>query len=175
MTSSKFGLWLLSVSALTFPVQAADSPYISQEEAVSMAITAPNNIKNTVNRSIKAEVVGLNRSFTNIATRRNALMGKSASPNDVDWSQTTNNPEDVANKINTILDLNAKPEDFIHLLEPIEEDETQENADKETNTTEKLQDQTPQNEKTISQEEPKQIIIEDDTVKHLSTRRRFGQ
>ena len=175
MTSYKFGLWLLSVSALAIPAQAADSPYITPEEAVSMAITAPNNIKSTVTRSIKAEVVGLNRSYTNLAARRNAQLGKSSAQGDIDWSKTPDNPEDVANKINTILDLNAKPEDFIHLLEPIEEDETQENADKETNTTEKLQDQTPQNEKTISQEEPKQIIIEDDTVKHLSTRRRFGQ
>ena len=172
MTLYKFGLWLLLLSTFGFTAQATDSPYISLEDAVSMAITAPNNIKNTVNRSIKAEIVGLNRSFTNLAIRHNKILG---SQTDTDWSKISDNPEDVANKINTILGLNTKPEDFIHLLEPIDEVEHKGTEDKESGTSEELQNPTPQYENTIIQEEPKQIIIEDDTVKHLSTRRRFGQ
>ena len=180
MTSYKFGLWLLSVSALAIPAQAADSPYITPEEAVSMAITAPNNIKSTVTRSIKSEVVGLNRSYTNLAARRNAQLGKSSAQGDIDWSKTPDNPEDVANKINSILNLNAKPEDFIHLLEPIEEDEADEKNKDNKDSAEKSAEEpiTPDNNvqtEINNNTEPEQIEIEDDTVKHLSTRRRFGK
>ena len=167
---------MLSLSVFAIPAQATDSPYISPEEAVSMAITAPNNIKNTVSRAVQAEVIGLNRSYTNLAARRNELAGKT-SADTTDWSKTPDNPEDVANKINNILDLNAKPEDFIHLLEPIEEEE--ENKDNK-NSEEKSAEEpiTPDNNvqtEINNNAEPKQIEIEDDTVKHLSTRRRFGK
>ena len=167
---------MLSLSVFAIPAQATDSPYISPEEAVSMAITAPNNIKNTVSRAVQAEVIGLNRSYTNLAARRNELAGKT-SADTTDWSKTPDNPEDVANKINNILDLNAKPEDFIHLLEPIEEEE--ENKDNK-NSEEKSAEEpiTPDNNvqtEINNNAEPEQIEIEDDTVKHLSTRRRFGK
>ena len=170
------GILVLSLSVFAIPAQATDSPYISPEEAVSMAITAPNNIKNTVSRAVQAEVIGLNRSYTNLAARRNELAGKT-SADTTDWSKTPDNPEDVANKINNILDLNAKPEDFIHLLEPIEEEE--ENKDNK-NSEEKSAEEpiTPDNNvqtEINNNAEPEQIEIEDDTVKHLSTRRRFGK
>ena len=95
-------------------------------------------------------------------------------------------------KIIDIYDLNAQPEDFIHLLEPIdensEEEVTEENTEGTAQDKEKTKEQLAngKDEKSTEinadaknnqnpQSDTAQVQEEDTTVKHLSVRRRFGK
>ena len=228
-----FGLLLLSVSFFALPTQAADSPYTTPEEAVLLAIKPRNDVKNTLNKAVPAEVAGLNRAFSskhiissreqtlkkyNLPSSGNYTSSKSSCPNgncvdgapaarpdissDAPQAQVTystekyplvpDTPEAVSNKIIDIYDLNAQPEDFIHLLEPIDENSeeevteetTEETAQDEEKTKEQLADGKDEKSAETSSEAPNnnntqsdttQIQEEDATVKHLSVRRRFGK
>ena len=217
-----FGLLLLSVSFFALPTQAADSPYTTPEEAVLLAIKPRNDVKNTLNKAVPAEVAGLNRAFSskriissreqtlkkyNLPSSGNFTSSKSSCSNGncVDGApqaQVTystekyplvpDTPEAVSNKIIDIYDLNAQPEDFIHLLEPIDENSeeevteetTEETAQDEEKTKEQLADGKDEKSAETSSEAPNnnntqsdttQIQEEDATVKHLSVRRRFGK
>ena len=132
MKSARFGFLLLSAVVLPFAVQAGELPFLTPEEAVSMAITPRNNVKNTLNKAVPAEVAGLNRAFSSRTTwsKRNQVLKE----NNLLASATTMNPsephplvadtpEAVSGKIINILDLNNQPEDFIHLLQPQEDEE----------------------------------------------------
>lgn len=59
MKSARFGFLLLSSVVLPFAVQAGELPFLTPEEAVSMAITPRNNVKNTLHKAVPAEVAGL--------------------------------------------------------------------------------------------------------------------
>lgn len=63
MKSARFGFLLLSSVVLPFAVQAGELPFLTPEEAVSMAITPRNNVKNTLHKAVPAEVAGLNQSI----------------------------------------------------------------------------------------------------------------
>ena len=217
-----FGLLLLSVSVFALPTQAADSPYTTPEEAVLLAIKPRNDVKNTLNTAVPAEVAGLNRAFSskhiifsreqtlkkyNLPSSGNFTSSKSSCPNgncvdgapQAQVTYSTENyplvpdtPEAVSNKIIDIYDLKAQPEDFIHLLEPIDENSeeevteetTEETAQDEEKTKEQLADGKDEKSAETSSEAPNnnntqsdttQIQEEDATVKHLSVRRRFGK
>lgn len=195
MKSARFGFLLLSSVVLPFAVQAGELPFLTPEEAVSMAITPRNNVKNTLNKAVPAEVAGLNRAFSSRTTwsKRNQVLKE----NNLLASATTMNPsephplvadtpEAVSGKIINILDLNNQPEDFIHLLQPQEDEEetaeeNQENTEEEENK-EKADKTSENNIETVAETTPEtnkgteeKIKEEDDGVKHISVRRRFGQ
>ena len=199
-----------------------------------MAITPRNNVKNTLNKAVPAEVVGLNRAFSSRTTwakrnqvlkennmsaadlyhpRNNVCTGTRIGSDCIDGtsaaemkplefnntpSQTlkiteqyplvADTPEAVSNKIIGILDLNNQLEDFIHLLQPEEDEgetaeENQENTEDEKGTNEK-DEKTSENDKETAEgitletdKDTKEKIKEedDDGVKHIFVRRRFGQ
>lgn len=195
MKSARFGFLLLSAVVLPFAVQAGELPFLTPEEAVSMAITPRNNVKNTLHKAVPAEVAGLNRAFSSRTTwsKRNQVLKE----NNLLASATTMNPsephplvadtpEAVSGKIINILDLNNQPEDFIHLLQPQEDEEetaeeNQENTEEEENK-EKADKTSENNIETVAETTPEtnkgteeKIKEEDDGVKHISVRRRFGQ
>mgnify|MGYP000821705753 FL=1 len=197
MKSARFGFLLLSAVVLPFAVQAGELPFLTPEEAVSMAITPRNNVKNTLNKAVPAEVAGLNRAFSSRTTwsKRNQVLKE----NNLLASATTMNPsephplvadtpEAVSGKIINILDLNNQPEDFIHLLQPQEDEEetaeeNQENTEEEEKENKEKADKTSENNiETVAETAPEtnkgteeKIKEEDDGVKHISVRRRFGQ
>lgn len=197
MKSARFGFLLLSSVVLPFAVQAGELPFLTPEEAVSMAITPRNNVKNTLNKAVPAEVTGLNRAFSSRTTwsKRNQVLKE----NNLLASATTMNPsephplvadtpEAVSGKIINILDLNNQPEDFIHLLQPQEDEEetaeeNQENTEEEEKENKEKADKTSENNiETVAETAPEtnkgteeKIKEEDDGVKHISVRRRFGQ
>ena len=197
MKSARFGFLLLSSVVLPFAVQAGELPFLTPEEAVSMAITPRNNVKNTLNKAVPAEVAGLNRAFSSRTTwsKRNQVLKE----NNLLASATTMNPrephplvadtpEAVSGKIINILDLNNQPEDFIHLLQPQEDEEetaeeNQENTEEEEKENKEKADKTSENNiETVAETAPEtnkgteeKIKEEDDGVKHISVRRRFGQ
>ena len=197
MKSARFGFLLLSSVVLPFAVQAGELPFLTPEEAVSMAITPRNNVKNTLNKAVPAEVAGLNRALSSRTTRskRNQVLKE----NNLLASATTMNPsephplvadtpEAVSGKIINILDLNNQPEDFIHLLQPQEDEEetaeeNQENTEEEEKENKEKADKTSENNiETVAETAPEtnkgteeKIKEEDDGVKHISVRRRFGQ
>ena len=197
MKSARFGFLLLSSVVLPFAVQAGELPFLTPEEAVSMAITPRNNVKNTLNKAVPAEVAGLNRAFSSRTTwsKRNQVLKE----NNLLTSATTMNlskphqlvadtPEAVSSKIINILDLNNQPEDFIHLLQPQEDEEetaeeNQENTEEEEKENKGKADKTSENNiETVAETAPEtnkdteeKIKEEDDGVKHISVRRRFGQ
>lgn len=197
MKSARFGFLLLSAVVLPFAVQAGELPFLTPEEAVSMAITPRNNVKNTLNKAVPAEVAGLNRAFSSRTTwsKRNQVLKE----NNLLASATTMNPsephplvadtpEAVSGKIINILDLNNQPEDFIHLLQPQEDEEetaeeNQKNTEEEEKENKEKADKTSENNiETVAETAPEtnkgteeKIKEEDDGVKHISVRRRFGQ
>lgn len=156
-----------------------------------------NNVKNTLNKAVPAEVAGLNRAFSSRTTwsKRNQVLKE----NNLLASATTMNPsephplvadtpEAVSGKIINILDLNNQPEDFIHLLQPQEDEEetaeeNQENTEEEEKENKEKADKTSENNiETVAETAPEtnkgteeKIKEEDDGVKHISVRRRFGQ
>ena len=189
MKSARFGFLLLSSVVLPFAVQAGELPFLTPEEAVSMAVTPRNNVKNTLNKAVPAEVAGLNRAFSSRTTwsKRNQVLKE----NNLLASATTMNPsephplvaatpEAVSGKIINILDLNNQPEDFIHLLQPLEDEE--EPAEENQENTEEADKTSENNIETVAETAPEtnkgteeKIKEEDDGVKHISVRRRFGQ
>ena len=197
MKSARFGFLLLSSVVLPFAVQAGELHCLTPEEAVSMVITPRNNVKNTLNKAVPAEVAGLNRAFSSRTTwsKRNQVLKE----NNLLASATTMNPsephplvadtpEAVSGKIINILDLNNQPEDFIHLLQPQEDEEetaeeNQENTEEEEKENKENEDKTSENNiETVAETPPEnnkgteeKIKEEDDGVKHISVRRRFGQ
>ncbi len=196
MKSARFGFLLLSSVVLPFAVQAGELPFLTPEEAVSMAITPRNNVKNTLNKAVPAEVAGLNRAFSSRTTwsKRNQVLKENnllASATTMNLSEphplVADTPEAVSGKIINILDLNNQPEDFIHLLQPQEDkeetaEENQENTEEEKENKEKADKTSENNIETVAETAPKtnkgteeKIKEEDDGVKHISVRRRFGQ
>jgi|GEM_PF-2339213 hypothetical protein len=234
MKSARFGFLLLSAVVLPFAVQAGELPFLTPEEAVSMAITPRNNVKNTLNKAVPAEVAGLNRAFSSRTTwvkRDRVLKENNMSAADLYRSDTNvsvscdptrgcitanpgtpsrlensdrntaqalkmteqyplvaDTPEAVSGKIINILDLNNQPEDFIHLLQPQEDEEetaeeNQENTEEEEKENKEKADKTSENNiETVAETVPEtnrgteeKIKEEDDGVKHISVRRRFGQ
>ena len=145
MKSARFGFLLLSSVVLPFAVQAGELPFLTPEEAVSMAITPRNNVKNTLNKAVPAEVAGLNRAFSSRTTwskrnqdlKENNLLASATTMNPSEpHPLVADTPEAVSGKIINILDLNNQPEDFIHLLQPQEDEEetaeeNQENTEEE--------------------------------------------
>ena len=92
MKSARFGFLLLSAVVLPFAVQAGELPFLTPEEAVSMAITPRNNVKNTLHKAVPAEVAGLNRAFSSRTTwsKRNQVLKE----NNLLASATTMNPSE---------------------------------------------------------------------------------
>lgn len=102
------------------------------------------------------------------------------------WSPTRRKPS--AAKSSIFWNLNNQPEDFIHLLQPQEDEEetaeeNQENTEEEEKENKEKADKTSENNiETVAETAPEtnkgteeKIKEEDDGVKHISVRRRFGQ
>ena len=179
MKPAKIGFFLLSVVLMPLSIQAEELPFLTPEEAVSMAITPRNNVKNTLKQAVPAEVVGLNRSFSSktIWEKRNQLLKQNNLATQENYPLVADTPEAVSDKIIAVMDLNQQPEDFIHLLAPIEDaEETTEEPQEEQKEAEKTSERNELPQENIASENQQQNLeIEDHTVKHISLRRRFGQ
>ena len=87
------------------------------------------------------------------------------------------NKQDIENKINAIFQNNAKPEDFIHLMEPpaIDYDNDEKEDITEPTTSENISAPSTEGTLTTTSQTTKEIIVEeeDDTTKHIFRRKVF--
>lgn len=181
---NKYSLSFLLVTAISLPsicLAQTDSPYITPEQAINLANEPRQKVHNVTQKATKAELAGLNRSFNRIYAIQAKALGNKAPVISDEILNAKDTPQEVENKINAILQNNAKPEDFLHLMEPPAlEDKTDTETDtdtdiEETPTPEDIQpaptkENTPQTSGNI-----KEIIVEeeDDTTKHIFRRKVF--
>ena len=176
---NKYSLSLLLITAIFFPTicnAQTDSPYITPEQAVNLANETRQKVRNITQKSSKAELTGINRSFNRIPAIQAKILGDKAPIISDDILNAKDNPQEVENKINAILQNNAQPEDFIHLMEPpVLDDKTGTDTAEENSTPDNMQSPQTEEYNTQTNGSIKEIIVEeeDDTTKHISRRKVF--
>lgn len=177
---NKYSLSFLFFAGLYIPsicLAQNDSPFITPEQAVNLANSPRQKIQNLTKNASKAELAGLNLSFNRIYAVRNKALGDQAPILSKDILDVKDTPQDIENKINAIFQNNAKPEDFIHLMEPpaIDYDNDEEKDTAEPTTSENISAPSTEGTPTTTSQTTKEIIVEeeDDTTKHIFRRKVF--
>ncbi len=171
----KISLKTLLIATIIYPLNTMAKPaYISADEAVKLALEPQFKIHNLTKNSTKAELVGLNKYFNRIDAVRRQFLGQESPSVSANILNADDTPEAIELKINTIMGNNAKPEDFMHLMEPIniddEEPKTQTSTEEQTTLEAQTAEINPPTSTTT-----KEVIVEeeDDSTKHIYRRKVF--